>query len=158
MLCCTLCCSQQGGWHWLLSSRSGVTVADKCKCLVKVIARKSLRILCIKKTQIFLRKRKFSGCLCVTRDLAHKTHKSPPSWFYIINSSTKLRSLSLGSLPLCPGAGCAPLATVALPVASEHTQPPLWQLAFARDLDFQSKSCSFENLTFFVVPEQRQSL
>lgn len=84
--------------HWVLSSRFGVTVADKHKHFVKIIARKSLRISCIKKKS-FLRKRKFSSCLCVTRDLACKTHKSPSSCFYIINSSTKLRSISLGSLP-----------------------------------------------------------
>lgn len=81
------------------------------------------------------------------RGLAYKRHKSPSSCFYIINSSTKLRSISLRSLPSHPGAGCAPSATAALPVASGRPQPHPEQSVFARDHDFQSKAFTFKNLT-----------
>lgn len=63
----------------------------------------------------------------------------------VASMQLELRSMSLEFLPSCPGAGCVPSGTTALPVASRHTQPHPGQPAFARDLDFHSKACYVEN-------------
>lgn len=101
--------------------------------------------------------RKFSSAY-VLQEVWHKRYVSLQ--LLLLNSSAKLRSIILGSLPICPETGHAALATTALTVASRHlaNTASSWAADSCKGSCFSKQSHLFWKSHPFVVPEQQWSI
>lgn len=101
--------------------------------------------------------RKFSSAY-VLQEVWHKRYVSLQ--LLLLNSSAKLRSIILGSLPICPETGHAALATTALTVASRHLADTAssWAADSCKGSCFSKQSHLFWKSHPFVVPEQQWSI